>query len=212
MLEVDKSIVNEFLEERSQERDQLVKLFEEMYGKIKTTYELYRADQESSSLFISNTLKHMSRVFVLAKSLYLQVQNLQQLNYFLLSELNKWDRMEIDKNLQLEDLKAQLEAERKLKLFFTDKSIKSEQKALLEENLKLTYEMKYNKLNDLMNITCSEKDEIAKKNENLSKSNERLSSECRELRKAYEGIREKYNHVVEELVVVKETIIKMNII
>lgn len=77
-----------------------------MYCKIKTTYELYRADQESSTLFISNTLKHISRVFVLAKSLYLQAQTLQQLNSFLLSELNKWDRMEIDKNLQLEDLRA----------------------------------------------------------------------------------------------------------
>lgn len=70
-------------------------------------------------------------MFVLAKSLYLQVQNLQQLNSFLLSELNKWDRMEIDKGLQLEDLRAELEAEKKLKVFFTDKSIKSEQKALL---------------------------------------------------------------------------------
>ena len=51
-----------------------------MYCKIRTTYELYRADQESSTLFISNTLKHISRVFVLAKSLYLQAQTLQQLN------------------------------------------------------------------------------------------------------------------------------------
>ena len=72
-----------------------------MYGKIKTTYELYRADEESSSLFVSNTLKHISRVFVLSKFLYQQVQNLQQLNSFLLAELNKWDRMEIDKNLQI---------------------------------------------------------------------------------------------------------------
>lgn len=31
--------------------------------------------------------------------------------------------------------------------------------------------MKYNKLNDLMNITCSEKDEISKKNDNLTKNN-----------------------------------------
>ena len=52
-------------------------------------------------------------------------------------------------------MKAQLEAERKLKLFFTDKSIKSEQKALLEENLKLNYEMRHARLNDIMNITCA---------------------------------------------------------
>lgn len=79
-----------------------------MYGKISNTFQLYRADIESSRLFIENILKHFSRVFVLAKSLYMQAQNLQQLNSFLITELNKWDRMEIDKELQLEDLKAQL--------------------------------------------------------------------------------------------------------
>lgn len=65
--------------------------------------------------------------------------------------------MEIDKKLRIQDLKAQLEAEKKLKLFFTDKSIKSEQKALIEQNLKLTIEMKYNKLTDSMNVACAEK-------------------------------------------------------
>lgn len=140
-----------------------MKLFESMYNKICNSFQLYRADLESSKLFIENILKHFSKVFVLSKNLYLQAQNLQQLNYFLLSELNKWDRMEIDKNLQLEDIRAELEAEKKLKLFFTDKSIKSEQKALIEENLKLTFEMKYNKLTDLMNVTCAERDELLKK-------------------------------------------------
>jgi hypothetical protein len=51
-------------------------------------------------------LKHFARVFVLAKELYLQAQHLQQLNHFLLKELNTWDRMEIDKSLQLEDIRA----------------------------------------------------------------------------------------------------------
>jgi hypothetical protein len=46
----------------------------------------------------------------------------------------------------------------------------------------------------------------------LTKANEKISTEFRDLRRAYESIKEKYNHVVEELVVVKETIIKMNII
>ena len=91
-----------------------MKLFESMYNKICNSFQLYRADLESSKLFIENILKHFSKVFVLSKNLYLQAQNLQQLNYFLLSELNKWDRMEIDKNLQLEDIRAELEAEKKL--------------------------------------------------------------------------------------------------
>jgi hypothetical protein len=72
-----------------------------MYHKIKNTYDLYRADEESSSLFISNILKHFSKVFVLAKSVYFEAEQLQSLNSFLLAELNAWDRMEIDKNLQL---------------------------------------------------------------------------------------------------------------
>jgi hypothetical protein len=46
----------------------------------------------------------------------------------------------------------------------------------------------------------------------LTKANEKLTGENREFRKLYELTREKYNHVIEELVVVKETIIKMNII
>lgn len=72
-----------------------------MFHKIKNTYDIYRADEESSTLFIANTLKHFSKVFVLAKSLYFEAIQLQNLNAFLLSELNTWDRMEIDKNLQL---------------------------------------------------------------------------------------------------------------
>jgi hypothetical protein len=79
-----------------------------MYGKISSTFQLYRADVESSRLFIENILKHFARVFVLAKELYLQAQSLQQLNHHLLKELNTWDRMEIDKGLQLEDIRAEL--------------------------------------------------------------------------------------------------------
>ena len=72
-----------------------------MYLKIKNTYDLYRADEESSALFISNILKHFSKVFVMAKSIYFEVEHLQNLNSFILLELNRWDRMEIDKTLQL---------------------------------------------------------------------------------------------------------------
>lgn len=61
-----------------------MKYFETMYSKISSTFQLYRADLESSRLFIDNTLKHFARVFVLAKELYLQAQNLQQLNHHLL--------------------------------------------------------------------------------------------------------------------------------
>lgn len=43
-----------------------------MFHKIKNTYDIYRADEESSTLFIANTLKHFSKVFVLAKSLYFE--------------------------------------------------------------------------------------------------------------------------------------------
>jgi hypothetical protein len=64
-----------------------------MYNKISNTFQLYRADIESSQLFIENILKHFSKIFVLSKNLYIQAQNLQQLNHLLLSELNKWDRM-----------------------------------------------------------------------------------------------------------------------
>ena len=105
-----------------------------------------------------------------------------------------------------------MEAEQKLKLFFTDKSIKSEQKALLEENLKLTYEIKYNRLNGLMNVTCAEKDDLSGKYHAISKAHDKLLAESKELRRLYEYTRDKYNHVIEELAVVKETIIKMNII
>lgn len=45
--------------------------------------------------------------------------------------------------------------------------------------------MKYNRLNDVMNITCSEKDELSKKHVVLTKSNDKLTSENRELRKLY---------------------------
>jgi hypothetical protein len=72
--------------------------------------------------------------------------------------------------------------------------------------------MKYNRLNDVMNITCAERDDTMKKNDILVKTNEKLAIEGKELRKLYEVTREKYNHVIEELTVVKETIIKMNII
>lgn len=78
-----------------------MKLFDTMYNKISSTFQLYRADIESSTLFIDNVLKHFSKVFILSKNLYFQAQNLQNLNFYLLNELNKWDRMEIDKNLQL---------------------------------------------------------------------------------------------------------------
>jgi hypothetical protein len=37
--------------------------------------------------------------------------------------------------------------------------------------MKLTFEMKYNRLTDLMNVTCAEKDELMKKNEALAKVN-----------------------------------------
>lgn len=40
--------------------------------------------------------------------------------------------MKVEKNSEIEDLKAQLEAERRLKLFFTNESMKSEQRALAE--------------------------------------------------------------------------------
>lgn len=188
-----------------------MKYFEAMYGKISSTFQLYRADEESSRLFVENALKHLARVFVLAKELYVQAQQLQQLNQFLLKELNAWDRMEIDKGLQLEDIRAELEAEKKLKLFFTDKSIKSEQKALLEENLKLTFELKYHRLTDLMNVTCAEKDDLLRRNDALARANDQLAAQGRDSRR-YEAVLEKYNKVTEELAVVKETIIKMNIV
>ncbi len=82
-------------------------------------------------------------------------------------------------------MRAELEAEKKLKLFFTDKSIKSEQKALLEENLKLTFEMKYNRLTDLMNVTCAEKDELFRKNDAMTKANEQLTQQAKESRRRY---------------------------
>lgn len=62
-----------------------MKLFESMYNKISSTYQLYRADLETSGLFIDNVLKHFSKVFVLSKNLYFQAQSLQKLNSFLLN-------------------------------------------------------------------------------------------------------------------------------
>ena len=79
-----------------------------MYKKIRQSYDIYRVDEDSRTNFVSNIFKHFSKVFVLAKSLYFEAEQLQNLNSFLLSELNTWDRMQIDKNLQLEDLKAEL--------------------------------------------------------------------------------------------------------
>jgi hypothetical protein len=48
--------------------------------------------------------------------------------------------------------------------------------------------MKYNRLTDLMNVTCAEKEEMIRKNDALSKSNEQLTGQCREIRKRYETI------------------------
>ena len=101
-----------------------------MYKKIQDTAQLYSADVESIGLFLKNVLKNFSKVFVLSKNLYTQAKNLQLLNTFLLKELNESEKGEIQKNSKIEDLKAELEAERKLRIFFTDKGVKSEQRAL----------------------------------------------------------------------------------
>ena len=92
-LEVDSTIIEKFKEVRSGERNQVVKEFEEMYKKIRESYDIYRVDEDSRTHFVSNIFKHFSKVFVLAKSIYFEAEQLQNLNSFLLSELNTWDRM-----------------------------------------------------------------------------------------------------------------------
>lgn len=45
--------------------------------------------------------------------------------------------------------------------------------------MKLTFEMKYNRLTDLMNVTCAEKDDLSRKNEAMTKANEQLSQQAK---------------------------------
>ena len=103
-----------------------------MYKKIQDTAQLYSADVESIGLFLKNVLKNFSKVFVLSKNLYSEARHLQSLNNFILRELSGWEKIQVEKNSLIEDLKAELEAERKLKIYFTEKSLKSEQRALSE--------------------------------------------------------------------------------
>ena len=125
-----------------------------MYKKIQDTAQLYSADVESIGLFLKNVLKNFSKVFVLSKNLYSEARHLQSLNTFILKELSGWETIQVEKNSLIEDLKAELEAERKLKIYFTEKSLKSEQRALSEENTKLNIEVKFQKKSEQLNQTC----------------------------------------------------------
>lgn len=78
--------------------------------------------------------------------------------------------------------------------------------------MKLTYEMKWNKLQELMNSTIGEKDELSRRMEVALKNNKALLNDNKELKRAYEVSKEKYNKIIEELTVVKETIVRMNIL
>lgn len=75
----------------------------------------------------------------------------------MLKELSSWQKIQVQYTSQIEDLKAELEAESRLKLFFSEKCLKSEQKALNEENIKLTIENKYNKQTEKLDQICREK-------------------------------------------------------
>ena len=90
-----------------------------MYKKIQETAQLYSADVESIGLFLKNVLKNFSKVFVLSKNLCTDSRQIQSLNTFILRELSGWEKIQVDLNSQIEDLKAELEAERKLKIYFT---------------------------------------------------------------------------------------------
>jgi len=78
--------------------------------------------------------------------------------------------------------------------------------------MKLTFEMKYEKLSDSMNVICAQRDDLLKNTQELKNSHELLAQEHRETRKHYESLKEKHHKIIEELTVVKETILKMNII
>lgn len=95
--------------------------------------------------------------------------------------------MKVEKNSEIEDLKAQLEAERRLKLFFTNESMKSEQRALAEENIKLSIESKYLKQAEKLDALFKEKEELSVKLVECQKDVKNLRSDNKEIRKAYEN-------------------------
>lgn len=212
ILKIDEDIVREFLEERKTQRDKISQEINLMYKKIQDTAQLYSADVESIGLFLKSVLKNFSKVFVMSKNLYAEARNLQSLNTFILRELSGWEKIQVDKNSQIEDLKAELEAERKLKIYFTDKSLKSEQRALSEENVKLGIEVKFQKKSEQLDQACRDKQELTARLQELEKDLKKMKGDNREIRKAYENGKEKYNKIIEELSVVKETILRMNLI
>ena len=105
-----------------------------MYKKIHNTAQLYSADVESIGLFLSNLEHNYSRLFVFSKKLCAEGRNLQLLNSYLLKEVTDRHLFELGKNSEIEDLKAQLESEAKIKNFFSSRSLNSDQRCLSLEN------------------------------------------------------------------------------
>jgi len=101
-----------------------------MYRKIHSTAQLYSADVESIGLFLGNLEKNYSRLFVGCKLLTSEVRSIQILLTYLLSLVSERHSLEVAKNSEIEDMKAQLESEVRIKNFFSAKCMHAEQRAL----------------------------------------------------------------------------------
>lgn len=76
--------MREFLEDRKNSKQKLVQEISYMYGKIKTTAQIYSIDVESIGKFLTMLLINFSKVFVQSKNLYAEARNLQSLNTLIL--------------------------------------------------------------------------------------------------------------------------------
>ena len=212
MLQVDHEVVGEYERERGREEERLGKLVEVMEQKISSSVELYRADPHSIRPFTQNILRMFARLFVAGKATLAQAQRLHQLNCFLLREVGRRDQERVDVGAQLEDLRAQLEAETKMRLFFTDKSIRSEQKALFEEHLRLTQEVREQQLTEGLRGVERERTQLQEENLALVETNRSLDGERVQAVRQWEGLRERHRKLTEELAVLRETVLKMSIL
>ena len=72
-------------------------------------------------------------------------------------------------------------------------------------------EMKYNKQIEKLDEVCRQKEELKMKIDGLQGQLKQIQNENKQIRRAYENGRQKYNKIIEQLGVVKETILRMNI-
>ena len=182
-----------------------------MYRKIHNTAQLYSADVQSIGLFLNNLEKNYSKLFVAGKLLAAEAKNLQILNSYLLSMLSQRHNLEVTKNSEIEDLKAQLESEVRIKTFFSNKSHYSEQRALILQNQKLNQELKLRELtakyNESEKLSSAAKEQL----EELQRKNNLLVRDNKSLKQNYDSTSSKYKAVMQELQLLQQTLVQLKI-